>query len=187
MSLCSNVRNLQDRIGEMQLMTFSGLLEIMHICPLTLPKSMNINFGLITLVVWIAYVKLSGPIKEVNGLKLILRLLKSNKDDLICTRKWGLFNIIGGISKILFWTLDNEDINYYTNKITHSENEQLDSLKLTKEQIMLAKTTFRSINSALLTVSDNEGLLSKAVEEMAMHINEQVEKLRKCSLLTPCY
>jgi len=83
--------------------------------------------------------------------------------------------------------LDNEDINYYTNKITHSENEQLDSLKLTKEQIMLAKTTFRSINSALLTVSDNEGLLSKAVEEMAMHINEQVEKLRKCSLLTPCY
>jgi hypothetical protein len=40
-----------DCIGEMQLMTVSGLLEIMHICPLTLAKSMNINFGLITLVV----------------------------------------------------------------------------------------------------------------------------------------
>jgi len=39
------------RIGEMQLMTVSGLLEIMHICPLTLAKSMNISFGLITLVV----------------------------------------------------------------------------------------------------------------------------------------
>ena len=40
-----------DHIGEMQLMTVSGLLEIMHICQLTLTKSMNINFGLITLVV----------------------------------------------------------------------------------------------------------------------------------------
>jgi hypothetical protein len=84
MPLCINLRNVQDRIGEMQLIV-SGLLEIMHICPLTLAKSMNINFGLITLVVCIAYVKLSGPIKEVNGLKLILRLLTGNKDDLICT------------------------------------------------------------------------------------------------------
>jgi hypothetical protein len=40
-----------DLIGEMQLMTVSGLLEIMHICPLTLAKSKNINSGLITLVV----------------------------------------------------------------------------------------------------------------------------------------
>jgi hypothetical protein len=40
-----------DLIGEMQLMTVSGLLEIMLICPLTLAKGKNVNFGLITLLV----------------------------------------------------------------------------------------------------------------------------------------
>lgn len=37
---------------------------------------------------------------------------------------------------------------------------------------MVAKTIFKSINSALLTESENERL-SKGVEEMAQHINEQ--------------
>jgi hypothetical protein len=82
--------------------------------------------------------------------------------------------------------LKNEDTNYFTDKITHLGNERLDFFKLSKEQIMVAKTTFRSINSALLTVSENEGLLSMGVEEIAQHINKQGEEL-KCSLLTPCY
>ena len=71
------------------------------------------------------------PIKEVNDLKLLLTQLTRNEPDLIHTRnKRGVFNFIGGISKILFGTLDNEDANYYTDKISHLENEQLDFLKL---------------------------------------------------------
>ena len=51
------------------------------------------------------------PIKEVKDLKLILRHLTRNEDELVCTRnKRGVFNFIGGINKILFGTLDNEDI-----------------------------------------------------------------------------
>ena len=44
------------------------------------------------------------PIKEVNELKLILRQLTRNEDDLVHTRdKRGVFNFIGGIIKILIW------------------------------------------------------------------------------------
>jgi hypothetical protein len=114
------------------------------------------------------------PIKEVNDLKLILRQLTRNEDELLHTRnKRGVFNFIGGISKILFGTLDNEDANYYADKITHLENEQLDFLKHSKEQISVVKTTLRSVNSTLLTVSENEKFLSKGLEEMAKHVNEQ--------------
>ena len=64
-------------------------------------------------------------IEEVNDMKLILRQLRRNEDELTHTRnKRGVF--IGVISKILFGTLDNEDANYYTDKISHLENEQLD-------------------------------------------------------------
>jgi len=65
------------------------------------------------------------PIKEASELKLLLRQLTRNEDDSVYTReKRGVFNFIGGINKILFGTMDNEDANYYTDKISHLENEQ---------------------------------------------------------------
>lgn len=73
----------------------------------------------------------------------------------------------------MFGTLDNEDANYYTDKISHLENEQLDFLKLSKEQITVVKTTLRSVNFTLQTVSENEKSLATGLEEMAKHVNEQ--------------
>ena len=55
----------------------------------------------------------------------------------------------------------------------------MDFLKLSKEQITVVKTTLRSINSALLRVSENEKSLSKGLEEMAKHINEQDGEIKK--------
>jgi replicative superfamily II helicase len=81
----------------------------------------------------------------------------------------------------LFGTLDNEDANYYTDKISHLENEQLDFLKLSKEQITVVKTTLRSVNSTLLTVSENEKFLSKGLEEMAKHVIEQDGEIKEMS------
>lgn len=52
-------------------------------------------------------------------------------------------------------------------------------MKLSKEQITAAKTTPRSISSGLLTVSEKEGLISKGVEEMAQHINEQGGEMKE--------
>jgi hypothetical protein len=118
------------------------------------------------------------PIKEVNELKLLLRQLTRN-DDLVYTReKRDVFNFIGGISKILFGTMDSEDANYYTDKISHLENEQLDFLSLSKEQITVVKTTLISINSTLRTVTENEKGLAKGKEEIAKHVNAQDGKTK---------
>jgi len=75
--------------------------------------------------------------------------------------------------------LDNEDANYYTDKISHLENEQLDFLNHSKEQITVVKTTLRSVSSALLTVSENEKSLAKSLEEMAKHVNEQDGEIKE--------
>jgi hypothetical protein len=75
--------------------------------------------------------------------------------------------------------LDNEDANYYTDKSSHLQNEQLDFLRLSKEQIPVVKTTFRFINFTLLTVLENEKFLSKSLEEINKHVNEQDGEIRE--------
>jgi hypothetical protein len=89
-----------------------------------------------------------------------------------------VFNFIGGINKILFGTLDNEDTNYYCDKINSLEKEQMEFLRLSKEQITDVKSTLRSLNSTLLAVSDNERILSKSLEDMAKHTNKQDGKVK---------
>ena len=90
-----------------------------------------------------------------------------------------MFNFIGGISKILFGTLDNEDANYYSDKIDSLEKEQMEFLKLSKEQITVVKSTLRSLNSTLLAVSENERILSKGLEDMAKHINKEDGEVKR--------
>jgi hypothetical protein len=63
--------------------------------------------------------------------------------------KRGIFNFIGGISKILFGTVDSEDATYYTDKISDLEWEQAEFLKHSKEQRTVVKSTLRSINTTL--------------------------------------
>jgi hypothetical protein len=119
-------------------------------------------------------------IQEVDNLILLVRQLIKNEDDQTQSRyKRGVFNFIGGISKILFGTLDNEDANHYSDKINSLENEQMDFLKLSKEQITVVKSTLRSLNSTLLAVSENERILSKCLEDMAKHINEQDGEVKR--------
>jgi ribosomal protein L10 len=111
--------------------------------------------------------------QEIEDLKLLVRQLTRNEEGERARFKRGVFNFIGGISKILFGTMDNEDASYYAEKISNLEKEQIDFLKLSKEQITVVKSTLRSLNSSLLAVSENERVLSKGLEEMAKHINEQ--------------
>ena len=67
-------------------------------------------------------------IRELEGLKLLVRQLTRNKDEERVRFKRGVFNSIGGISKILFGTMDNEDASYYAEKISNLEKEQTDFL-----------------------------------------------------------
>jgi len=58
------------------------------------------------------------------------------------------------------------------------ENEQLDFLRLSKEQITVMKTTFRSFNSTLSTVTENERGLAKGMEELEKCVNSQDGKIK---------
>jgi hypothetical protein len=70
-------------------------------------------------------------IKEVQDMKLLVRQLTRTEEKLNYSR----INFTGGISKILFGTMDSEDSSCYTDKISNLEKEQPDFLKLSKEQI----------------------------------------------------
>jgi len=118
-------------------------------------------------------------IKEVEDLKLLVRQLTRVEDEEHVRFKRGVFNFIGGISKILFGTMDSEDASYYGEKISSLEKEQIDFLRLSKEQITVVKSTLRSMNSTLLAVSENERILSKGLDEMAKHINERDGEIKE--------
>jgi len=117
-------------------------------------------------------------IQEIEELKLLIRQLARNGEGENMRFKRGVFNFIGGISKILFGTMDNEAASYYAEKISNLEREQIEFLKLSKEQITVVKSTLRSLNSTLLAVSENERILSKGLEEMARHVNERDGKIK---------
>jgi hypothetical protein len=78
--------------------------------------------------------------------------------------------------------MDSEDASYNAEKISSLEKEQIDFLKLSKEQITVVKSTLRSLNSTLIAVSENEKVLYKGLEEMAKHINEHNGEIK--SILT---
>jgi hypothetical protein len=66
-------------------------------------------------------------IQEIESLKMLVGQLTKDEDDPIQSRyKKGVFNFIGGISKILFGTLYNGDANYYSEKINSLEEEQVE-------------------------------------------------------------
>jgi len=118
-------------------------------------------------------------IREIEELRSLVTQLTRDKDEECIRFKRGVFNFIGGISKILFGIMDNEDASYYAEKISNLEKEQLDFLRLSKEQITVVKSTLCSLNSTLLVVSKNERILSKGLEEMARHVNEYDGKIKE--------
>ena len=113
-------------------------------------------------------------------MRMLIGQLTKDEDDPIQSRyKRGVFNFIGGISKILFGILDNEDANYYSEKINSLEKEQLEFLRLSREQITVVESTLKFLNSTLLAVSDNERILSKGLEDMAKHIITQDGEVKR--------
>jgi hypothetical protein len=66
--------------------------------------------------------------------------------------------------------MDSEDASYYAESISGLEKEQIDFLKLSKEQIFLNKPEVNELY--LISCVRNEKVLSKGLEEMAKHINE---------------
>jgi vacuolar-type H+-ATPase subunit I/STV1 len=74
--------------------------------------------------------------------------------------------------------MDSNDASYYAENVSKLEKEKLEFFILSKEQINV-KSTLKSLNSTMLTVSENEKILSKGLNEMAKHISERDSEIKK--------
>jgi hypothetical protein len=117
-------------------------------------------------------------VKEVQELKELVRELTRVEEKAPFRFKRGVFNFVGGISKILFGTMDSNDASYYAEKVSELEKEELEFLSLSKEQVTVVKSTLRSLNSTLLAESENEKMLSKGLDEIAKHMSERDGEIR---------
>ena len=83
---------------------------------------------------WIARYT-NRKIKEVKELKILVRQLTRVEDKDQIRFKRGVFNFVGGISKI-FGTMDSNDASYYAKKVSDlKRRNSLNFFRLSKEQV----------------------------------------------------
>lgn len=134
---------------------------------------------------WVNKTNCRAPINNIVAKMQSLEDIKSliaqsaRRDEQQLRWKRGTFNFIGTISKILFGTMDEDDASYYADKISEIEKLNVDTLKLTREQVTVIKSTLRAINGTLQDVILNESNLQKGLETMEGHINAQTGKIKE--------
>lgn len=75
--------------------------------------------------------------------------------------KRGLFNTIGFGLKTLFGTMDNDDAEYYNEKISTIDSNQHRIYQLEKDQLTLVKQTLRDASYTLTDVRNNQNTIIK--------------------------
>ena len=83
----------------------------------------------------------------------------------------GIFNLVGHVAHSLFGMLDSDSETFYNQKISQLEKEQLDWLKLMREQTIVVRSTLKSVNQTLHSVSTNELALTKELHKILNFIN----------------
>ena len=68
---------------------------------------------------------INRKIKEVEELKMLVRRLNRIEDKNQMRFKTGVFDFIGGISKILFGTIDNDDVLIMLKRLKVSKKNSL--------------------------------------------------------------
>jgi hypothetical protein len=71
----------------------------------------------------------------------------------------GILNFVGEVSKVLFGTLDENDAEYYDEKIRHFESNSDDTTELLKQQVYVIKSTLGALNVTLADVEHNDQLV----------------------------
>jgi hypothetical protein len=85
----------------------------------------------------------------------------------------GLFNFIGQISHAMFGIMDADNEEFYNKKKSRLEEEESDLIKLSREQMIIVKSTLKSVNRTLHDFSKNELILEKGSEDMKKFINHE--------------
>jgi hypothetical protein len=95
----------------------------------------------------------------------------TRRETIMHRKKRGLFNFIGQVSHSLFGVVDSKNDEFYNQKISQLEEEQADLIKLSREQMVIVKSTLKSVNRTLHDVSRNGLVLEKDLDEIKKFIN----------------
>jgi hypothetical protein len=85
---------------------------------------------------------------------LALQLIRTEKN--APRTKRGLFDFVGQISHSLFGSLDSENEEFFNSKFSQFEEEHAGLIKLAKEEMVVVKSTLKSVNRTLHEVTNNE-------------------------------
>jgi hypothetical protein len=83
--------------------------------------------------------------EKLKGMRNLATQLTRTESKVV-RRKRGFFNFIGQISHSLFGMLDSENEEFFNQKISQLEGEQSDLIKLAKQQMVVMKSTLKSVN-----------------------------------------
>jgi len=78
---------------------------------------------------------------------------------------------VGEISKVLFSTLDENDAEYYDEKIRHFESNSEDTTELLKQQIHVIKSTLGALNITLADTEHNDKLVKQGLVEIQTYLD----------------
>jgi hypothetical protein len=119
-------------------------------------------------------------VQEMKGLVLQITRTDSGSHRL----KRGIFNIVGYATHSLFGILDSDHETFYNQKISQLEEEQLDWLKLSREQDIVVVSTLRSANRTLQDIATHEMLLTKELLIIMKSVNVGNKKIETKYALT---
>jgi len=114
--------------------------------------------------------------KKVQEMKeLVLQLTRTEGGS--HRQRRGIFNIVGYAAHSLFGILDSDHETFYNQKISQLEEEQLDWLKLSREQVTVVRSTLRSVNQTLYDIATHEMLLTKELRKILNSVNVGNKKI----------
>ncbi|XP_068082113.1 uncharacterized protein [Anabrus simplex] len=125
---------------------------------------------------------IKNRLESVQETKSLLKQIVKIDDEERVRQKRGVFNFIGVIAKTLFGTLDEADAEFYQEKISKLEQEQLGMLKVAKNQMTVVRSTLQTINSTLYQVTLNEQRLKGTLKEVQEHMNNETLQIQKLVL-----
>jgi hypothetical protein len=92
-------------------------------------------------------------------------------------KKKDIFNFVGHVAHSLFGMLDSDSEALYSQKISQLEEEQLDWLKLMREQTIVVRSTLKSVSQTLHHVSTNELTLTEELHKILNFVNVGNKKI----------
>jgi hypothetical protein len=128
---------------------------------------------------WLNWTECRTTIKDATSKFENLRSMRNlvsqltRRETVMHRKKRGLFNFMGQVSHSLFGILDSENEEFYNENISQLDEKQANLIHLSREQLVIVKSTLKSVNRTLHDVSRNELVLEKGLDEIKKFINHE--------------